>query len=420
MNELQNFGFVPDDILTADYIFAGKTKLKGAPLTDGHWASYSPLPEFQKQNDIETYACTIFGTETALQFLWKRLYGDTKNWSERYNAILMGLKGTEGGSPQTAVETMRKKGLIRDSLLPFDDSIMTYDEFYSPDPMLQAYIDEGQNFLDEYKIGHEWVYGDSPETIKEALKYSPLGVSVVAWFERNGFYYFPKGVPPNHWVCLYDYVDGEYWLVFDSYLKEIKKVEWDAKFQQIKRYQIGPNTDINIIRQLVQKLAQLVSLFAFLVNRNAKKPVVPIDEEIPPPAKPVEPAPPSPLVASTLLDKFAHAIQEYEGWYAGSRSFRNLNPGNLKRTAYTISLGAIGRDNDNFCIFPSYETGFSALCAFIKDASLDKLAKYHNCSIRSFCESYAPVADDNLPFLYAQFVAAKIGKLPDAKLKDFI
>ena len=58
------------------------------------------------------------------------------------------------------------------------------------------------------------------------------------------------------------------------------------------------------------------------------------------------------------LDGFVTAIQKHEGYYEGSRSYRNKNPGNLK---YIGQAGSIGKDSGGFAIFGSLEDGRNAL-----------------------------------------------------------
>ncbi len=111
-----------------------------------------------------------------------------------------------------------------------------------------------------------------------------------------------------------------------------------------------------------------------------------------------------------LLVKWAKAIQNHEGFYVGSRSYRNNNPANMRYTKYTISLGAIGKDKDNFCIFKDYKTGFNALVQFLKDAKNNKLLLYKGSqTLLRFFEVYAPSFDNNNPLEYARAVAKYIG-----------
>jgi len=111
-------------------------------------------------------------------------------------------------------------------------------------------------------------------------------------------------------------------------------------------------------------------------------------------------------------DKFAawaDAIQQHEGWFPGSRSFRNNNPGNLK---FSGQFGAVGADANGFAIFPDYDTGREALIADLRAKAL----KYPNWSILQIMTRYlggnpnAPaVTSEGDPFAYARAVANKLG-----------
>ena len=47
----------------------------------------------------------------------------------------------------------------------------------------------------------------NPASLKEALKLSPLGLSVYAWFTGpDGYMHRPQGANDNHWVMCYAYV----------------------------------------------------------------------------------------------------------------------------------------------------------------------------------------------------------------------
>lgn len=117
---------------------------------------------------------------------------------------------------------------------------------------------------------------------------------------------------------------------------------------------------------------------------------------------------------------WAKGIQKHEGWYIGSKSYRNLNPGNFRYTPYVKSLGAIGKDETGFAIFPSFDAGFEALLQFIRDARANQLVAYRNyaiskgrprnmCTLADFFHVYAPSSDNNDPDAYVRAVAADIG-----------
>lgn len=114
--------------------------------------------------------------------------------------------------------------------------------------------------------------------------------------------------------------------------------------------------------------------------------------------------------AKSVIQKWADAIQNHEGWYNGSRSFRNNNPGNLR------VQGDEGVDKDGFGKFSSYELGRSAL---EKDLAA-KLVKYPTYTILQIMERYAPSSDGNNTQAYAQVVATALGVDVNTKLASLV
>lgn len=129
--------------------------------------------------------------------------------------------------------------------------------------------------------------------------------------------------------------------------------------------------------------------------------------------------------SKSFIPMFAKAIQDHEGFYTGSRSFRNNSPANFKTggrlTAYMQKLGGIGLDKDGFVKFPDYQTGFNALCLFLTDACNGKLLSYKpDMTLVDFFRKYAPSSDNNDPINYAKVVANKIGCSPDVKIGTLV
>lgn len=130
-----------------------------------------------------------------------------------------------------------------------------------------------------------------------------------------------------------------------------------------------------------------------------------------------------------MIEQWAKAIQRHEGYYApgsqypnGSRSYRNNNPGNLRYTTYTASLGKNrGKDSANFIIYVDYETGFKALKQFLIDAASNVLRAYRgDMSLLGFYQVYAPSADSNNPANYAQAVASDLGVAVSVAIKTLL
>ena len=93
----------------------------------------------------------------------------------------------------------------------------------------------------------------------------------------------------------------------------------------------------------------------------------------------------------------------------------------MRYTAYTVSLGATGKDSSNFCIFASYNAGFEALQTFLKHACTNKLKAYKGTmSLNQFFETYAPAADKNNPHRYAQFVATYLNVPVETQIASLV
>jgi hypothetical protein len=96
----------------------------------------------------------------------------------------------------------------------------------------------------------------------------------------------------------------------------------------------------------------------------------------------------------------ANIIQTIEGWFPGSPSQTNNNPGNLM---YAGQYGATGVSSSGFAVFPDYSTGYQALLNQINlDAS-------RGLTIQQFAAKYAPAAGGNNPTSYAAQIAAATG-----------
>jgi hypothetical protein len=131
---------------------------------------------------------------------------------------------------------------------------------------------------------------------------------------------------------------------------------------------------------------------------------------------------------------WANAIKRHEGFYPGSRSYRNNNPANMRFAEWMRSdLKAIGKDKDNFAIFKTYEDGWQALLKFLEYAQSDLLRPYKgNPTLFEFYAGridpatglreggYAPESDGNNSNRYAQDVADRIGVTIDTRIKSIV
>ena len=171
LNEVKNHGLIIPKITPDNWVLGGLTKLKGEVINpSGSWRNYLPENEPQSTVKYESYACTCFGSNNAVETLL-RFKGLNENKSDRFLAVVSGINPNQGGDPHIVCETYRKKGATAESSLPFTSDIDTVNKFYSPKPMSDALLQEGESFLERYDVNHEWVFnGGSPSEKKAKLK----------------------------------------------------------------------------------------------------------------------------------------------------------------------------------------------------------------------------------------------------------
>lgn len=118
------------------------------------------------------------------------------------------------------------------------------------------------------------------------------------------------------------------------------------------------------------------------------------------------------------IEKMCKAIQSQEGWYAGSRSYRNNNPGNLR---YIGQSKSTGKDTANFAVFATYEDGLDTLRQMLIRACSGQSQLYRpTMTITQFFQTYAPASDKNKPIEYAQKVAQAIGVDASVQIKSLL
>lgn len=160
---------------------------------------------------------------------------------------------------------------------------------------------------------------------------------------------------------------------------------------------------VNLLRKLI------TLIYEFFKRRDITIDYVP-PAYVPPPPQEVVP-PPSKLIP------FVDAIVTYENMKKNYPL--NNNPGALRYTSYIASLGSIGVMR-GYAAFKTYQDGYNALKQFVLDASQDKLKYYHNCTVRTFFDAYAPQNDNNNPDKYALYVANKCSVDVNTLLKNII
>jgi hypothetical protein len=146
----------------------------------------------------------------------------------------------------------------------------------------------------------------------------------------------------------------------------------------------------------------------------------PIPTLPPEPPVPIPPVPSAPKLNEENLQIFCDSIKVHEGYFKGSRSYRNCSPANFRYTELIKNLGATGHDAQNYAIFPSFAIGYKALEEFIKLAAQDKLTKYKQANLLTFFQVYAPSSDNNNYLEYARVVGKALGVPINTRIKDII
>lgn len=238
-------GFLPTQIGEKDYVFGYGKLSKKVLRPDGQWSDYLPGHELQKKNGLETNNCTSYSTLNCLEILYKFHTGEELNYSERFTGLMAGTR-PPGNDLNTVCQAIRKNGVILEEDLPFLDTFSTLEEYYNPDPMDEDLKEKGKNWLKVWGFKHEWVFPfyltlqTKQIMLMEALKYSPLAVSVFGWRRNeNGDYFKNEGDVDNHVCTLYGYEKGVRWFVLDSYDNSLKILEWNYDFGQAKKFHLG-------------------------------------------------------------------------------------------------------------------------------------------------------------------------------------
>jgi hypothetical protein len=119
------------------------------------------------------------------------------------------------------------------------------------------------------------------------------------------------------------------------------------------------------------------------------------------------------------IEDWALAIKKHEGFFPGSASYRNNNPGNFRCS--NLVMGEFGAKEcvNNLAVFASYDEGWKALQQFLIYACTGELRSYKpTMTLLDFYKVYAPSSDNNNPLNYATCVANDLGVSIDTKISE--
>ena len=114
---------------------------------------------------------------------------------------------------------------------------------------------------------------------------------------------------------------------------------------------------------------------------------------------------------NTFYDRMAKAIMEFEGYFEGSISYQNNNPGNLK---FRGQAGSTGADSQGHAIFTTFQDGYRALINQIR--LMFGGSSIYNPTM-SLYQVFSKYAEGNSRE-YAEFVAGRLGVSPQASLQE--
>ncbi len=114
----------------------------------------------------------------------------------------------------------------------------------------------------------------------------------------------------------------------------------------------------------------------------------------------------------TVYDRMAQAILEFEGYFEGSISFKNKNPGNVKAAG---QAGIVSKDAFGHAIFATFEDGYKALYNQVW-MMFSNTSHVYNSEMTLY-DVFKHYAEGNSKE-YAEFVAKRLDVTPETKLKD--
>lgn len=246
--------FIELPIFSDEYVTGSNKSLPVIFINQqGDWRNHLPMPEDQYKNGFESQSCVTFNTlDAGVETLMRYQHGiQNPDYSERFTSTLSGTTET-GNNPQRVGEAIRKYGLIPEAMLPFNETIDTWNEFFDTEHV-ESLKEEGKKWLKEWDFRHEWLWKDKnfdisrkTELISTMLKTSPVGVSVLGWLEDGeGSYFKPAHLNDNHFTMIVA-EDDTYFYVRDTYPPYEKKIKKGYDFKYAKRYMLDKRKGTNI------------------------------------------------------------------------------------------------------------------------------------------------------------------------------
>lgn len=360
-----------------------------------------------------------------------------------------GLPHKSGTFPSIARKLLRDTGAATAKTVPNEDNL-TYGAYITFD-----ITDEVKEDAYPRRTGGDAIVRTDEESLKQTLYQKGLVtitllVDTRSWITKTGKLGKPNNVTEAHRVVLYGYKEESSGTMF--YFRNSWGEEWGNKgngsfvFDEYDGFIVDASVYTDIPNELLKKAKEADYVFTLTLRRGAtgyetKK----LQERLGAKADgvfgPMTEAKvkayqsehglfPDGVVGpktravlnnrgeageeeEATLQEFCAAIKQFEGWYPGSRSYRNNNPGNLRKWH-----SMVGQDG-GFAVFATYEEGWKALVELVERAKTGKSSYYRpEMSFFEFFSVYAPSDDGNHPKTYATYVAQKCKVGIDYKIKN--
>ncbi len=235
---------------------------------NGDWRDYLPPEEEQNRHNVESSACYIEAQQHAIAVILEEEYAmPDLNFAARFNALLSG--STEnGGDPLKGADSIRYDGLIPEGMMPFSEDILSWSDFHSWKGVKETLCRiAGKLWLKKWEPNN-WIVFKREDSIqakyiklRDALKRSPVPMSVYAWIDDNDIYTKPEGLRDTHLtLCIHvDEKNRPYF--FDTYPPFIKIGEPFYNSEFAMRWTVKkvtePTVEINIIMKFIELLKRI-------------------------------------------------------------------------------------------------------------------------------------------------------------------
>uniref|UniRef100_A0A6M3L5A2 Uncharacterized protein n=1 Tax=viral metagenome TaxID=1070528 RepID=A0A6M3L5A2_9ZZZZ len=225
LSKFSNNGVILENLRDTDYIFGASPLDKKIINETAQWIDYTPTYEMQRSNKFDTLGCVTFSELNVNEMLIKKQENKEVNFSDRFTVVDSGTT-TGGNTMRNVIESVRKNGLVYEDDYSWDKNSATRNEYFTPIP--QNIKDKAKQWLLEYEIGYEAITNNI-DSMKEALKYSPLWLAGYAWY-KQGDKYISYSTNANHCFIVIGYKENDYWIIYDSYEPYIKRLAWNFNF----------------------------------------------------------------------------------------------------------------------------------------------------------------------------------------------